>query len=67
MTPATATEVLINAMDSLKGGEALAMLIVWTDENGDLSVRTSCVSSHAIGLAKYAEAYLLNSLLGGEL
>lgn len=63
----TATEVLIDTMNSLQSSEATAILIVWTDENGNLNVRTSCVSSHAIGLARYAEAYLLNSILGGEI
>lgn len=63
----SATEVLIDAMDSLKAGEALAMLIVWTDENGNLSIRMSCTSSHAIGLAVYAKDFLMQGLLGGEI
>lgn len=62
----SATEVLIDAMDSLKSGEATAMLIVWTDENGNLSIRTSCVSSHAIGLATYAKEFLVKGLVDSE-
>lgn len=51
----TGTELLIAALDRLKESEPEAMLIIWTDENGDISILSNAPNSHIIGLGEYAK------------
>ena len=62
----TGTDLLITILDRLKEGEAEDMLIVYTDHNGCLRLKSNCNCSRAIGLAHWAEAELTQDLLNCE-
>jgi hypothetical protein len=47
-------------------GEPLAMLVVYTDINGDVWMKTNCTHTHAVGLATYAQQNILNAMLKQE-
>jgi hypothetical protein len=43
-------------------GEPEAVMVVWA-ANGDVCVKTNCVHTHAIGLARFAEAKAMAAIL----
>jgi hypothetical protein len=52
---AKGTDILIKILERFgMYGEPLAMLVVYTDVNGDVWMKTNCVNTHALGLAEYA-------------
>ena len=52
---AKGSDMLMKIMERFgEYGEPLAMLVVYTDVNGDVWMKTNCVHSHALGLAEYA-------------
>lgn len=58
------TEMLMTIMERFgEFGEPLAMLIVYTDINGDVWMKTNCTNTHAAGLAAYAQANVLRAIL----
>ena len=63
----TGTEILIEVMDRLgKYGEAVDMLVIWTDEKHKARIKSNCRLTRALGLAHYAvtdlESIVLNEL-----
>ena len=66
-TDTNGTEMLMKIMSRFgEHGEPLAMLVVYTDVNGDVWMKTNCVLTHAIGLAAYAQTNVLNTLMQQE-
>jgi hypothetical protein len=60
----TGMETLISVMEKFgQHGEPEAILIVWTDTNGDVCIKTNCSHTQTVGMARYAEAYALKTLL----
>jgi hypothetical protein len=59
----TASETMIEVMSRFQKAEPLDVLIVWTDEEGGVSVKSNCTHTRTIGMAKYAEALAMNTLL----
>jgi hypothetical protein len=59
----TGTDALIEVMEKWGESEPKALLVVWTDEDGNISVHTLGACTQAIGLAAYAKKYLLRWLL----
>ena len=45
-------------------GEPLAMVVVYTDVNGDVVTRSNCVNTHSVGLMEYAKHNALVNILG---
>lgn len=63
----TGTETLINVMEKFgQYGEPEAVLIVWTDTNGDVCIKTNCANTHTVGMAEYAKTFALKILLTPE-
>lgn len=61
---ASGTEMLMKIMTRFgEHGEPLAMLVVYTDVNGDVWMKTNCTHTHAIGLATYAQQNVLAVVL----
>ena len=61
----TGTEMLMTCLTRFgEYGEPLAMLVVYTDVNGDVWMKTNCTLTHATGLATYAQQNILNAMLG---
>jgi hypothetical protein len=54
---------MIEVMGCFQKAEPVNVLIVWTDEEGGVGVKTNCTHTQTIGMAKYAEALALNTLL----
>lgn len=62
---ASGTEMLVKIMSRFgEHGEPLAMLVVYTDTNGDVWMKTNCTHTHAIGLATYAQANIIAAVVG---
>ena len=61
------TEMLINVLEKFgQHGEPEAVLLVWTDTNGDVWIKTNCANTHTVGMARYAEAFALQILLAPD-
>lgn len=59
----TGTDLIMDVASKLQDGEANGMLIVWTNEHGELNLASSCCHSHALGLAEYARIRLATLLI----
>lgn len=59
----TASETLIEVMSRFQNAEPEAVLIVWTDADGEVCCRSNCSHTKTIGLAEYAKALALATLL----
>jgi hypothetical protein len=58
------TEMLMTVLERFgEFGEPLAMLIVYTDVNGDVWMKTNCTHTHAVGLATYAKENILTAMM----
>jgi hypothetical protein len=63
----TGTEMLIDVMSKFgEHGEPIAVMVVWTDENGDICIKTNCVHSHTVGMAEYAKHFALATILNSK-
>lgn len=51
----TATELIMAVMEEFSTSEAKQMLVVWSDEGGDLCIASNCNDFETIGLAEYAK------------
>lgn len=51
----TATELIMAVMEEFATAEAESMLVVWSDEGGDVCIATNCGDVTTIGLAEYAK------------
>jgi hypothetical protein len=59
----TGMETLINVLEKFGDyGEPVAILIVWTDTNGDVRIKTNCGHTHTVGMAEYAKNFALQVL-----
>ena len=59
----TGTEMLINVMEKFgQHGEPEAVLVVWTDTNGDVCIKSNCGHTHTVGMAEYAKHFALQVL-----
>lgn len=58
------TEMLMEVLGRFgEEGEPLAMLVVYTDVNGDVAMKTNCTHTHAVGLATYAQHNVLTAMM----
>jgi hypothetical protein len=58
------TDMLMKILERFgEHGEPLAVLVVYTDVNGDVWMKTNCVHTHAIGLADYAKHNVLQAMI----
>ena len=55
----TATELMMMIMEEFSTAEAKQMLVVWSDEGGDLCIASNCNDFETIGLAEYAKSRAL--------
>jgi hypothetical protein len=63
----TGTEMLMKILSRFgEHGEPLAMLVVYTDVNGDVWMKSNCTHTHAIGLATYAQHNVIKAVVGQE-
>lgn len=63
----TGTEVLMQTITSFEEhGEPVAILIVWTDENGCITLRTNSLNHNVIGLAEYAKQSAIRAIFEGD-
>lgn len=61
------TEMLMAILERFgEHGEPLSMLVVYTDVNGDVWMKTNCTHTHAIGLATYAQQNVVNAMMQRE-
>ena len=60
----TASELCMEALDDFSQSEPIALLIIFTNEAGQIAVKSTCSASHAIGLAEYAKAEALARIMG---
>jgi hypothetical protein len=54
---------MIEVMGRFQNAEPVSVLIVWTDDDGGVSIKTNCGHTQTIGMARYAEAVAMNTLL----
>jgi len=59
----TGTDLIVEVAGKLQDGEATGMLIVWTNEHGELQLQSNCCHTHALGLAEYARIRLATILV----
>jgi hypothetical protein len=60
----TGTELLMEVAEGFRDhGEALDLLIVYTDENANVFVKGNTSLTRALGLSGYAHAHILRALL----
>lgn len=55
----TATELIMAVMDEFSTAEAKEMLVVWSDEGGDLCIASNCSDVMTIGMSEYAKSRAL--------
>jgi len=58
----TGTELLIEVMENFSAAEPTAAMIVWTDEDGNINMKTNCLNSHSLGLAVFAQQNLIEGI-----
>jgi hypothetical protein len=51
----TATDLIMAVMQEFSTAEAKQMLVVWSDELGDLCIASNCDDFETIGMAEYAK------------
>jgi hypothetical protein len=60
----TGTDVLIKLAEEFRdNGEAVDLLVVYTDENGEVYVKGNCLMTRALGLATYSQAHIKKAML----
>lgn len=60
----TGTETLAKVISRFGiQGEPRALLVVWTDNNGCVNLKTNCENTHAIGMGIYVAAAALISII----
>jgi hypothetical protein len=57
------TELLISTLEKFSEGEPLAVLVVWTDVDGNLWMDKNCLNSQGIGLAAYAYENIIDTIV----
>lgn len=63
----TGTELLMEIAERFtKFGEAKDMLVVYSDENGRVRLKSNCDYTRSLGLAQFASADILHSLVTAE-
>lgn len=57
------TELLAEVMGRFRDqGEPDAVMVVWAG-NGDVCIKSNCVHTHTVGLARFAEAKAMTAIL----
>lgn len=62
----TASETLIEVMSRFSEAEPIAVLIVWTDENGDACCKSNCGHTQTIGMAQYAQVLAMKTMMENQ-
>jgi len=59
----TGSDLMIEVMGRFNEGEPQAVMVVWTDENGDVCCKTNCSHTQSIGMAEYAKALAISAIM----
>ncbi len=51
----TSSELLIDALTKFGDSEPNGILIIWTDEDGNVQMTANTTYAHAMGMAEYAK------------
>ena len=62
----TASELLMEVLEDFSKCEGRNVLIVYTQEDGTVGVKTNASSTHTAGLAEYAKSCAMRELFAHE-
>lgn len=58
----TCSEVLFAALEEFAKSEATSVLVIFTDEGGDLVIMRNANDSHALGMCEFAKQRILHRI-----
>lgn len=59
----TATDLIMAVMEEFSTAEAKSMVVVWTDEGGEVCLASNCSDLEAIGMSEYLKARALKRMI----
>lgn len=62
----TATELLMKAMEDFSENEPRAIVVIYTSEPEIVTIKTNTTSTHVVGMAEFAKAVAMESILKSQ-
>lgn len=59
----TSSDLMIETIAKFSDAEATAVLVIWTDENGDIQATSNATKTHIMGMCEFAKLSTFNSMV----